>query len=377
MKRVKFGDIVREVKIQVDRNNNPYPHYVAGDHMDSMDLTIRRKGCFATDDVGPAFIRIFKPGQVLYGSRRTYLKKIAVADFEGICSNTTFVLETKDSNVFLQELLPFVMLSDSFTKWSISHSKGSTNPYVLFSDLANYEFTLPSLDEQKVLADKLWAAYRVKESYKKLLAATDDMLKAKFQEMFGEDEKNKVPLHTVCETLIDGDWIESKDQSDSGVRLIQTGNIGVGEFKNKEDKSRFISQDTFDRLNCTEIFPGDILISRLPDPIGRACILPKNLGKSITAVDCTIIRLNDKMLPEFFIANTLSNYYNQQILSGIKGTTRLRISRRDLSLINILCPPLPLQQEFVAIATQAEATKESLRKSIENIDQVIKSLINQ
>lgn len=191
MKRVKFGDIVREVKIQVDRSNNPYLHYVAGDHMDSMDLTIRRKGSFATDDVGPAFIRIFKPGQVLYGSRRTYLKKIAVADFEGICSNTTFVLETKDSNVFLQELLPFIMLSESFTKWSISHSKGSTNPYVLFSDLANYEFTLPSLSEQKVLADKLWAAYRVKESYKKLLDATDDMLKAKFQEMFGDPVKNE------------------------------------------------------------------------------------------------------------------------------------------------------------------------------------------
>ena len=84
MSKVKFGDIVKDVKFNVDRDNNPYEFYVAGDHMDSEDLNIRRRGRFATDDVGPAFTRIFKKGQVLYGSRRTYLKKVAVADFEGI-----------------------------------------------------------------------------------------------------------------------------------------------------------------------------------------------------------------------------------------------------------------------------------------------------
>ena len=76
MAKVRFGDIVRDVKINVDRDNNPYENYIAGDHMDSEDLKIRRRGCFATDDVGPAFIRLFKPGQILYGSRRTYLKKV-------------------------------------------------------------------------------------------------------------------------------------------------------------------------------------------------------------------------------------------------------------------------------------------------------------
>jgi len=75
MKR-KFGELVRDVKVSVDRANNPYEFYVAGDHMDSEDFRIHRKGCFATDDVGPAFIRVFRPGQVLYGSRRTYLKKV-------------------------------------------------------------------------------------------------------------------------------------------------------------------------------------------------------------------------------------------------------------------------------------------------------------
>ena len=186
MSKVKFGDIVKDVKNNVDRDNNPYEFYVAGDHMDSEDLNIRRRGRFATDDVGPAFTRIFKKGQVLYGSRRTYLKKVAVADFDGICANTTFVFESKDPAAFEQRLLPFLMLSEGFTNWSIAHSKGSTNPYVLFSDLASYEFDLPSLAEQKVLAEKLWAAYEVKQSYLKMIAATEEMVKAQFIEMFGD-----------------------------------------------------------------------------------------------------------------------------------------------------------------------------------------------
>ena len=187
---VKFGDYVKEVKINIDRNNNPYEYYVAGDHMDSEDLTIRRKGLFATDDVGPAFTRLFKPGQILYGSRRTYLKKVAVADFEGICSNTTFVLETKDENKLRQRLLPFIMLTDDFTKWSISKSKGSTNPYILFSDLANYEFELPDINKQDELVKLLWQAYATKESYREMIRATDEMVKSQFIEMFGDPITN-------------------------------------------------------------------------------------------------------------------------------------------------------------------------------------------
>ena len=371
MRTFRFDEIAYNSTQKVKPTEADKEHYIGLEHIDGECLYISRWG----SDVAPIGEKlVMRKGDILFGKRRAYQRKVAIAPIDGIFSAHGLVLRPKE-DVVDKDYFPFFMSSNQFLDRAVQISVGGLSPTINWKDLARQEFTLPSLSEQKVLADKLWAAYRVKESYKKLLAATDDMLKAKFSEMFGENYK--VPLHTVCATLIDGDWIESKDQSNTGVRLIQTGNIGVGDFKNKEDKSRFITQETFERLNCTEIFPGDVLISRLPDPIGRACILPKYIGKAITAVDCTIIRLNDKMLPEFFIANTLSNYYNQQILSGIKGTTRLRISRRDLSLINILCPPLPLQKQFAEIATQAEATKESLRKSIENIDQVIKSLINQ
>ena len=374
MKRVKFGDIVREVKFQVDRNNNPYPHYVAGDHMDSMDLTIRRKGCFDTDDVGPAFIRIFKPGQVLYGSRRTYLKKIAVADFEGICSNTTFVLETKDSNVFLQELLPFVMLSESFTKWSISHSKGSTNPYVLFSDLANYEFTLPSLSEQKVLADKLWAAYRVKESYKKLLAATDDMLKAKFQEMFGEGKWEQKTLGEVG-NFQRGGGFQKNDYVEQGIPCIHYGQIHTkfGPYVNAH-----LTEIKFELAKKTKYaVKGDLIVAITSEDEEGSCKSTAWLGNYPVAVGGHAAIFHHSMDPLFMTFYFKSSAFNYEKVKYTRGSKVVEIKPDDVAKIHVPIPPIELQQKFAEIATQAEATKESLRKSIENIDQVIKSLINQ
>ena len=98
MRRVKYGDVVQEIKINIDRATDDHEFFIAGEHMDSDNIHITRRGRFSDSDVGPAFTRLFRPGQILYGSRRTYLKKVSVADFEGITSNTTFVLETKDSN---------------------------------------------------------------------------------------------------------------------------------------------------------------------------------------------------------------------------------------------------------------------------------------
>ena len=371
MKRVKFGDIVREVKIQVDRNNNPYPHYVAGDHMDSMDLTIRRKGCFATDDVGPAFIRIFKPGQVLYGSRRTYLKKIAVADFEGICSNTTFVLETKDSNVFLQELLPFVMLSDSFTKWSISHSKGSTNPYVLFSDLANYEFTLPSLDEQKVLADKLWAAYRVKESYKKLLAAIDDMLKAKFMEMFGGLEKNGTIKDIIDTNILS---VKKSYSKDSLIEYIDISSID-STLHNVNGTTTYIVDNAPSRAQqCVQ--NGDILVSTVR-PINRNIAVVNNTENNLVASTGFCVLRPISGYEKYILTIVVSDEFTQSMCDKASGGVYPAVVNSDVLNYPIVLPDKNSLQKISAIATQAEATKESLRKSIENIDQVIKSLINQ
>ena len=198
---------------------------------------------------------------------------------------------------------------------------------------------------------------------------------SQFIEEFGKTI-NRVSLSSLCDTFIDGDWIEAKDQSESGIRLIQTGNVGVGIFKDKGEKARYISEETFNRLNCTEVVEGDILISRLPDPVGRACIIPGGLGKTITAVDCTILRLKDLILPKFFIAFTNTPDYAMQIKKVLSGTTRLRVSRTNLGNIEVPLPSFEEQLRFVSIAHQADKSEFELRKSIDAIDAVIKSLIN-
>ena len=200
--------------------------------------------------------------------------------------------------------------------------------------------------------------------------------KSQFIEMFG-DCVNRIKLSSLCSTFVDGDWIESKDQSELGIRLIQTGNVGNGFFKDKEDKSRYISEETFDNLHCTEIYPGDILVSRLPDPIGRACIIPQGLGRTITAVDCTIIRLKDIILPDYFIAYTMTPSYVAQINEVTTGTTRRRVSRANLGNILIPCPSIAKQQQFVAIAKQADKSKSYVRIAFKNLESMLGYCIRQ
>ncbi|MDY5918475.1 MAG: restriction endonuclease subunit S [Treponema sp.] len=173
-------------------------------------------------------------------------------------------------------------------------------------------------------------------------------------------------IKNIVNYIGDGDWIESKDQSDKGIRLIQTGNIGFGTFKDKEGKYHYISENTFSSLGCNEIFEGDILISRLPEPVGRACILPKVPERMITAVDCTIIRLNEELFQkELFVYYTISNKYLELIKENCTGTTRLRISRSNLEKIFIPIPPLNEQKRIL----------NRIKKLFETLDEIILNLV--
>ena len=181
-------------------------------------------------------------------------------------------------------------------------------------------------------------------------------------------------LGDVCNYLTDGDWIENKDQSLSGIRLIQTGNIGKGYFKDKSDSYKFISESTFYDLDCKEVFPGDILVSRLPDPIGRACIVPQLNGKLITAVDCTIIRTKELLLSQFFIYYTMSNVYYSRIKNFITGAVRKRISRSNLSRIEIPIPPLQTQHQIVEELDCLTSIIEKQKKQLEELDNLAQAI---
>lgn len=190
------------------------------------------------------------------------------------------------------------------------------------------------------------------------------------------------PLVDVCEIFADGDWIESKDQSPEGIRLIQTGNIGEGKFKSRGEKARYISEITFKRLRCTEIFDGDCLISRLPEPVGRSCLLPITCERMITAVDCTILRFNqNQILPKFFNYYSQSNNYLSAVESNTSGTTRKRISRNKLAQIPITFPSICEQKRIVDTLEEAfkaiDKAKANTEKNLKNARELFEQNLNE
>ena len=261
------------------------------------------------------------------------------------------------------------------TAFSIDVDKAKLHPKFFYYWCCQYDFTklnkqgvLPSLTRKDL--EKVKMAIPQMRDQLKFVSIAEQADKSKFGdfksqfiEMFGNC-KSQGTLSSLCATFIDGDWIESKDQSDNGIRLIQTGNVGFGFFKGREDKSRYITEETFKKLNCTEVVSGDILISRLPDPIGRACIVPEGIGKAITAVDCTIVRLNATLLPEFLISFSKTALYASQINKIKTGTTRLRVSRGNLGNVIIPIPPIESQHHFAAIAQQADKSKSVIQKAL-------------
>lgn len=192
----------------------------------------------------------------------------------------------------------------------------------------------------------------------------------------------KYSIQSLSEIFTDGDWIESKHQSSSGIRLIQTGNIGEGVFKDRQDKARYISKETFTKLKCFEVIPRDCLISRLPDPVGRACLIPKINGRAITSVDCTVVRFQlDKIEPRFFQYYSMSREYLQKVNSLTSGATRKRISRKNLGQVEIPLPELSEQKRIVAILDEAFADIDKARalteQNLKNARELFESYLQQ
>ena len=181
-------------------------------------------------------------------------------------------------------------------------------------------------------------------------------------------------IDEITYLITDGDWIESRHQSDDGFRLIQTGNIGRGIFKSKDDKPHFISETTFKELSCTEIFEGDCLISRLPDPVGRSCLIPNIGNRMITAVDCTILRFKKEVIPSYFVYYTQSNRYSKEIEGNVTGATRKRISRKNLEKIQVPVPPLLEQQHIVEELDLLSSIIEKKKAQLNELDILAQSL---
>lgn len=366
---VKLGDIAIEAKSS-NKGDKTGIRIVGLEHLTPLNVTLLSW----SEDTENTFTKEFSKGDVLFGRRRAYLKKAAVAPFDGICSGDITVIRAIEDKVD-PDLLPFIIQNDFLFDFAVGKSAGSLSPRVKWTHLKEFAIELPSMPEQSKLAETLWSINETKNAYEALINKTDELVKSQFIEMFDRPEYERVKFKKISTLFADGDWIEIKDQSNDGIRLVQTGNIGNGYYIDKEAHSRYVSEETFLRLNCTEILPGDILISRLPDPVGRGCILPDGIGKAITAVDCTIVRLMDMVEPEYLIGFTQTDLYRSQIESAKTGTTRKRISRKNLEKVLIPVPPIEKQMVFVELIKESDKSKFALQEAIKDLDTLSKKII--
>ena len=350
MTKYRFGDIVREVKEKVDRSNNPYEYFIAGDHMDTDELHLLRRGSFKDSDVGPAFIRIFRPGQVLYGSRRTYLRKVAVANFEGVTANTTFVLESKDESVLLQRLLPFIMQSDRFVQHSIKRSKGSTNPYVLFTDLADYEINLPNVEKQKELADLLWTLDDVKMSYKRLISATNDLVKSQFIEQI-EGHYSEIALGDEIETTSGGTPSRKKSEyyDEGDIPWLTSGEVNRGIINSV---NAFITKLGLENSSAKWVPAGSVVIAMYGATAGAVGLLevPTTTNQAV----CSLLP-SEKFDP-FYLYQAVCQK-REWMIASTNGAAQPNISQTIIKKMRISKPPMEVQKSFSEIVRQSDKSK--------------------
>lgn len=263
-------------------------------------------------------------------------------------------------------------------------SSGSTRSRIPLSVMATRKIALPPLSEQSSIAEfldretakidglvgeqrRLIELLREKRQAVISHAVTKGLNPNAPMKPSGIEWLGEVPAHwralavknlarSGAKTFTDGDWIESPFITTEGVRLIQTGNVGVGHYK--EQGFRYISEETFEQLGCTEVNSSDVLICRLDGPVGRACLAPDLGCRMITSVDNAILKCATDIVPEFVVSLLSSVPWISWIdaLCRVGGGFRLRVSRGQLGELRVPVPPF---EEQLAIAKYLEA--ETLR----------------
>jgi len=295
-----------------------------------------------------------------------------------------------------KEALPYFvyqyLASDDTQKEYQKIKTGLSMPQLSLEQVRDIVVKIPEFNEQGKIADCLRRIDTLitlhQRKYEKLVNIKKSMLDKMFPKNGASvpeirfkgftDPWEQRKLTNLCEKFTDGDWIEAKDQSDSGVRLVQTGNVGVTEYLDKPNNKKWISFETFEQLHCEEVYPGDILISRLPEPAGRACIMP-NLGtKMITAVDCTIVRPNAVTSTRFLLQYLSSQAYFDAVNTCLAGGTRQRISRGNLAQFNVPIPSSKIEQEKIGEVLEKLDTLITLhQRKLEKLQNIKKSCLEK
>lgn len=371
MAEYKFDDIAINSTAKKKPVEEDKYHYLGLEHLDSGTFTVSRFG----SDVAPIGDKlIMKKGDVLFGKRRAYQKKVAIAPFDGIFSAHGMVLRPKE-NVIDKDFFPLFIASDYFLDDAIKISVGSLSPTINWRDLKELKFNLPTIEEQKKLAATLWQIVATMESYKKLLAKTDAMVKAKFVEMFGEPIINEKKLKTV--TLKE---LSNCDLSYGAVAsaISYNGDTRYIRITDIDDNGNLLndltSPENYDD-NCL-LNDGDILFARTGNTVGKTFLYKEKYGKAVYAG--FLIRLiPDKniVLPEYVFYFTKTDYYKSFVEKTKRTVAQPNINAKEYGNLRICLPSIEQQKIFVDFALKTEESKSAIQASLDSLTKVYKKII--
>lgn len=360
--RVKFGDVVRLSKA---RSQDPLAdgieRYVGLEHLQPGDLRIRNWGSVAD---GVTFTSVFQPGQVLFGKRRAYQRKVAVADFSGVCSGDIYVFETKDEQVLLPELLPFICQTDAFFDHAVGTSAGSLSPRTNWTSLADFEFALPPVTEQTAIVDACRAALETVVAYEEALRASL-VYQASLREQIFSVSAIPTRLGDVLDDIQAGKSVVGLDEPPSSNEVkavLKVSAVGKRSFLPSESKT-LIQQEDF--MDNHVVRAGDILITRAntPDLVGLACLVTKE-HKNLMLSDKTLRLVPAEGMPNRLLLEALRTQAARQFMkanaTGTGGAMK-NISQAKLREMSI---KFPNEKEWNEHATELESA-ESTVSSIE------------
>lgn len=364
--RVAFGDVVRLSKERAkDPEAEGYERVVGLEHIDPGDLRIRRWADIAD---GTTFTSVFKPGQVLFGKRRAYQRKVAVADFSGVCSGDIYVLEPS-SDALMPELLPFICQTDAFFDHAVGTSAGSLSPRTNWKSLADFEFLLPPIQEQARLVETFSSMDAYLAALHYLASEAGRLFTSLSFEFFDVPSTSRTKIANIVDYASDGPFgskLKTEHYDVSGARVIRLNNIAPNKFV--FDDEAYVPLSYFqNELSRYEVMPGDIVIAGLGDediPAGRSCVVPEGLGPSINKADCFCLRTNEKT-----DARYLSYFLNSpmglaQAKAFSQGSTRIRLNLENIKKFTVPDVDLSVQLRVVKkLDTALSAWNDALKRA--------------
>lgn len=369
MARVLLGDVARERKEQCKVDRDRYPA-VGLEHLIPEEVKLAEW----SEGTENTFTKMFCKGDVLFGRRRAYLKKAAVASFDGICSGDITVIQAIPHKI-LSELLPFVIQNETFFDFAVEGSAGSLSPRVKWEHLRNYEFELPDKEKQRELAEALWAIRDTLEAYKKLLVKTDELVKARFVEMFGSIGcVSKYPMIELGRIgkMISGGTPSGKHPEYFGGTIPFVSTPCLGENYINEKKVQNWLTELGVKNSSTHIVPAYSLMIGNRVGVGKSSI---NTCEMCTNQDIlTFIDIDTKKYDLLFIKKVLDQYI-PFFEAQKRGATIKGVPSDIIKASKIPQAPVSLQRQFVTFVHQTDKSKQELKQAITDLEATYKQIL--